>query len=289
MRTSISNSIGLGVLFTLISMISTQIGSAQAKILFTIAGTASTIALRLFCATVVLFLFLRPWRSMPKSGEWKHVAFYGLSIALMNGTFYHAIERIPLGIAVAIEFSGPLMVAVLSSRRWQDLAGVFLASGGILLIMPWQGVNASLDMTGILFAMLAAFFWGAYIILCRKTGGKMGNSAVAWGMLIGTMAVLPWASFASDFRLFDGQMLWEALPLAFTVGTLASALPYWLELVALRIVPQQTFGVLMSVEPAAAALSGFFILGEVLAFRQVAAIALIITASVLVTLRARNG
>lgn len=272
-----------GILLLLVSIVSTQIGSAGAKHLFVLAGPDATAALRLICATLVLFAVLRPWRDVPRSNGWKYVAIYGVCLGLMNSCFYQSISRIPLGIAVAIEFSGPLSVAVMNSRRWQDMFSVFLAVAGILLILPWGSVDASLDMTGIFFGALAGVFWACYIIFGRRAGGQAGTVAVAWGMLAGALTVTPWAALSSDFLLFDLNMLKQALPLAFLVGTLSSALPYGLEMVALRIVPQQAFGVMMSLEPAAAALFGFILLGETLAFRQWAAIALVVAASILVT------
>ena len=168
-------------------------------------------------------------------------------------------------------------------------AAVALAAAGLLTLMPWAGVNADLDMTGVFYAALAAVFWGTYIVVGRKAGTQAGASASAWGGLIGTLAALPWALWMTDGVLIPAPVLADALPLAFFVGFAASALPYGLEIVSLRLVPPQVFGVLMSIEPAVAALFGFLLLGEALSFSQWAAIGMVIAASLLVTLGQRKG
>ncbi len=272
----------LGVLMLLVSITSTQFGTSEAKFLMMKVGPEVTVALRLACATLLLFLALRPWRHLPRRGEWKSVLVYGVAIAFMNGCFYQAIARIPQGVAVAVEFSGPLLVAVCSSRRWTDYAGIVLAVAGLLLILPWTGLDAGLDLTGMAFALAAAAGWAGYIVFGRRAGGG-GVCAAAWGMLAGTLVAVPWAAAVSDGTFLSRPDLFtDVLPLAFAVGFLASALPYGLEIVALRIVPPQAYGVLMSLEPAAAALFGFLILGEVLSPRQWCALGLVISASLLV-------
>jgi len=276
---------GFGSALLLVSITSTQVGSSFAKFLFGMVGPEAAVALRLMTSTLILFAVLRPWRHIPKRGEWKSVALYGLSIAVMNACFYQAISRIPLGIAVAIEFSGPLLVAASSSRRAADFAAVALAAAGLLTLMPWAGVNADLDMIGVFFAALAAVFWGTYIIVGRRAGMQAGASASAWGGLIGMLAALPWALVMTGGVLIPGAVFADALPLAFLVGFTASALPYGLEIVSLRLVPPQVFGVLMSIEPAVAALFGFLMLGEELSLSQWAAIGMVIAASLLVTMK----
>ena len=272
----------------LMSITSTQMGSASAKFLFAEVGPEMTVALRLACATVLLFAALRPWRRLPGRKAWKSVIVYGVAIAFMNGCFYQAIARVPLGIAVAVEFSGPLMVAVCSSRRWTDVAGIVLAVAGLLLIIPWGGMEAGLDVTGIAFALAAAVGWAGYIVFGRRAGGG-GVTVAAWGMLAGTLVAVPWAVLAHGGDVLTPETLLSVMPLAFLVGFLASALPYGLEIIALRLVPPQAYGVLMSLEPAAAALFGFLMLGEVLSLRQWSALILIIFASLLVTYNAREA
>ena len=280
-----SAGVGTGVLMLLVSITSTQFGSASAKFLFASVGPEVAVVLRLVTATVILFAVLRPWRHVPQGREWKSVLVYGLAIAFMNSCFYQSIARLPLGIAVAVEFSGPLLVAVCSSRRRADLAGVVLAVAGMLLILPWSGLEGDIDIAGILFALGAAAGWAGYIVFGRRAGG-MGVSASAWGMLAGSLASLPMALAVRGVDPFLPQALIPVLPLAFFVGLTASALPYGLEIVALRIVPPQAYGVLMSLEPAAAALFGFVLLGEALTLRQWLAVALVVAASLIVTRRA---
>ena len=278
----------LGVLMLLVSITSTQLGTSEAKFLMMKVGPEVTVALRLACATLLLFVALRPWRHLPRREEWKSVLVYGVAIAFMNGCFYQAIARIPQGLAVAVEFSGPLLVAVCSSRRWTDYAGIALAVAGLLLILPWTGLDSGLDVTGFAFALAAAAGWAGYIVFGRRAGVG-GVSAAAWGMLAGTFVAVPWAVISDGTLLFRPDVIADVLPLAFAVGFLASALPYGLEIVALRIVPPQAYGVLMSLEPAAAALFGFLILGEVLSARQWCALVLVIAASLLVMRKAGDA
>ena len=277
-----SAGVGTGVLMLLVSIISTQLGSASAKFLFASVDPEVAVVLRLVTATIILFAVLRPWRHMPRGREWKNVLIYGLAMAFMNGCFYQAIARLPLGIAVAVEFSGPLLVAVCSSRRWTDFAGVCMAVTGMLLILPRHGLEGDIDIAGIFFALGAAAGWAGYIVFGRRAGG-VGVSAAAWGMLAGSLAALPWAVAVRGIEPFMPGLLAGVLPLAFFVGLTASALPYGLEIIALRLVPPQAYGVLMSLEPAAAALFGFALLGEALTPRQWAAIALVVAASLIVT------
>lgn len=274
----------LGLLMLIVSITSTQAGTAAAKFLVVQVGPEVTVALRLACATILLFIAVRPWRHVPSGREWKSVLIYGVAIAFMNGCFYQALARIPQGMAVAVEFSGPLMVAVCSSRRWTDVAGIVFAVAGLLLILPLSKaqLETGLDITGLGFAFAAAAGWAAYIVFGRRAGGG-GVSVAAWGMLAGTIVAVPWAVAAEGTLLFRPDVLADVLPMAFLVGFLASALPYGLEIVALRIVPPQAYGVLMSLEPAAAAMFGFLILGEMLSLRQWSALGLIICASLLVT------
>lgn len=282
-----SAGVGTGVLMLLVSITSTQLGSASVKFLFASVGPEVAVVLRLVTATVILFVALRPWRHVPQAAEWKSVLIYGLAMAFMNGCFYQSIARLPLGIAVAVEFSGPLLVAVYSSRRIADLAGVVLAVAGMLLILPWRGMEGDIDIIGIFFAIGAAAGWAGYIVFGRRAGG-MGVTASAWGMLAGSIVSLPVALAVRGADPFMPQALIPVLPLAFIVGFTASALPYGLEMVALRLMPPQAYGVLMSLEPAAAALFGFFLLGEILTLRQWVAIVLVVAASLIVTRRAES-
>jgi inner membrane transporter RhtA len=194
----------------------------------------------------------------------------------MNILFYLAIARIPLGIGVALEFTGPLAVALFSSRRKRDLIWVGFAIAGILLLLPdMRGVNA-LDPIGVLFALAAGACWAGYILFGKKTNTQAsGGITVALGMTIAAAFLVPIGAVSQGLALLS----WEVLPLGFLVGILSSAIPYSLEMVALRNMTSQNFSVFMSMEPAIAALAGFFILAELLTLWQWLAIALVIMAS----------
>ncbi|MBE9070760.1 EamA family transporter, partial [Leptolyngbya cf. ectocarpi LEGE 11479] len=194
---------------------------------------------------------------------------YGGVLALMNTAFYLAIDRIPLGIAVAIEFTGPLGLSVIKSRRWLDLLWVTLAALGVILLAPLQG--SGLDPIGLGFAVLAALAWAGYILLAAATGQVIpGLEGLAWGMVFGACLLTPIGIGTAGTALLDGRLL----AIATVVAALSSA-TYALELVALRRLPVNVFGVLLSVEPMLAAASGFVVLGETLTVRSLIAIVLI--------------
>jgi inner membrane transporter RhtA len=199
---------------------------------------------------------------------------FGVSLAAMNLCFYEALDRIPLGIAVALEFVGPLGVAVAASRRAVDLAWVALAGGGILLLSPAPG--GSLDELGAALALLAGCFWAAYILLSARVGQRFsGGTGLALAMVVAAVVLLPVGIPAGGAELLDPGLL--AVGLA--VAVLSSAIPYSLELEALRRLAAGTFGVLMSLEPAVAAIAGLVILGQDLSVTEIAAIALVVAAS----------
>jgi inner membrane transporter RhtA len=199
---------------------------------------------------------------------------FGVALGTMNAVYYLALERIPLGLAVTIEFIGPLSVAVFASRRALDLLWVLLAGAGIALIAPWSGTGV--DLLGVVFALLAGCCWALYIVL----GGRLsrilsGGSAVSVAMLIATLTILPLAVTSGGLAHLTPRLALAAL----AVALLSSALPYSLEMVALRALPARTFSILMSLEPAVAALCGLLFLGERLAATQWVAIVLVIAAS----------
>lgn len=245
-----------------------QLGSALAKSVFTLAGPLGTVFLRVALSAVLLFVLWRP-RWQATRPHWPLVMAYGGILALMNTSFYLAIDRIPLGIAVAIEFTGPLGLAVIKSRRWLDVIWVTLAAVGVLLLAPLQG--SGLDPIGLGFAGLAAMSWAGYILLTAATGKVIpGIEGLAWAMVFGTCLLTPIGIGAAGSRLLDGQLL----IIATAVAALSSA-TYALELVALRRLPVNVFGVLLSVEPMLAAASGFVVLGETLTLRSLIAVVLI--------------
>ena len=245
-----------------------QVGSALAKSVFTLAGPLGTVFLRVALSAALLFVLWRPRWHATRS-HWPLVMAYGGILTLMNTSFYLAIDRIPLGIAVAIEFTGPLGLAVIKSRRWLDLIWVTLAAIGVLLLAPLQG--SGLDPIGLGFAALAALSWAGYILLAAATGKVVpGIEGLAWAMVFGTFLLTPIGIGAAGSRLLDGQLLL----IATAVAALSSA-TYALELVALRRLPVNVFGVLLSVEPMLAAASGFVVLGETLTLRSLVAVILI--------------
>ncbi|CAM3854887.1 EamA family transporter [Rheinheimera salexigens] len=260
----------------LLAMATIQSGASIAKQLFPIVGPEGTTALRLGFSAIVLWLIFRPWRSMPKGRDLRAIAFYGICLGGMNILFYLSIERIPLGIAVALEFTGPLAVALIGSRRKRDLIWVGLAIAGILLLLPDMHGEDALDPLGVVLALAAGACWAGYILFGKKTGSQAsGGITVALGMTVAALFLVP-IGFASQGMAI---LSWEVIPLGFAVGILSSALPYSLEMVSLRNMSSQSFSVLMSMEPAMAALAGFLILSELLTFWQWLAILLVICAS----------
>jgi inner membrane transporter RhtA len=253
---------------------SVQLGAAVATTLFDELGPAGTVLLRTGFAAVALVVVWRPHLHGRTHGALRDAALYGLTLAAMNLSFYGALDRIPLGIAVTLEFTGPFAVAVAGSRRASDLLWVALAAAGIVLLSP--GVHGSLDTTGALLALLAGVFWAAYIVLAARVGRAFsGGQGLTLAMLVATLVLLPSGIVAGGSDLGDPALLAAGLAIAL----LSSAIPYSLELEALRRLPKGTFGVLMSLEPAVAALVGLVALGQELSADEVVAIALVVAAS----------
>lgn len=262
---------------------SVQFGGALAKTLFDDLGPGGTVLLRVSFAAIVLWALWRPRPRSQSPADLRLAAAFGLSLAGMNLAFYEALDRIPLGVAVTLEFVGPLGVAVAGSRRVLDLVWVALAAAGILLLADFTGGAST---AGILLALLAGSFWAAYILLAARAGRAFeGGSGLALAMVVAAAVLVPVG--VAD----GGGMLLEPGPLALgaAVAMLSSAIPYSLELEALRRLPENVFGVLMSLEPAVAATAGFIVLGEVLGARDLVAIALVIGASAGAARTARPG
>jgi len=258
----------------LLAVSSVQLGGAFAKTLFDEAGPGGAAFLRVVFAALILAALLRPTLSGRSTAEWRLIAAYGFVLVAMNLSFYESLDRIPLGVAVTIEFVGPLGVAIASSRRSLDLLWAALAAGGILLLSDFGG--ADLDRLGVALALLAGCFWAAYILLAVRVGRRIpGNEGLALGMAIGAVMVAPVGLADAGSGLLSA----EVIAVGFAVAILSSAIPYTLELEALRRLPQGVFGVLMSLEPAAAATAGFIVLGEDLVAREIVAIGLVVTAS----------
>ena len=255
-------------------MSSVQFGAALAKTIFDEIGPSGTVFLRMLFAALVLMLIWRPRLSGHGRRDVILILLFGAALAGMNGTFYAALDRIPLGVAVTFEFVGPLSVAVFGSRSRLDVVWVVLAAGGIVLLSDFGG--ADLDGLGVALALIAGGFWAAYILLSARVGQAFaGGDGLALAMLV---AVVPLAPLGVAEGGTDLLVVW-ILAAGFAVAMLSSAIPYTLELEALRRLPANVFGVLMSLEPALAATAGFIVLGEDLAAREVVAILLVVAAS----------
>lgn len=264
----------LPVAAILCAMLFIQSGASIVKSLFPLIGTPAATFLRLAFATLMMLAFWRPWRFQVARGVWPWIIAYGVALGTMNFLFYAALDRIPLGIAVSLEFTGPLGLALLGSRQARDVLWVFLAIAGICLLLPF-GSRGSLDRAGVLLALGAGLSWAMYIVFGKRAGAGGSGPAVVYGSLFGTLAVLPFGVGAA----LRGLQLHSVLLLALTVALLSSAIPYSLEMMALRRLPARVFGVLMSLEPGVGALIGFLLLSERLSATQLFAMALIITAS----------
>lgn len=265
------------LLLLVAAMCAFQLGAALAKSLFPLIGARGTAVLRLGFAALILLPVFRAWQARLSRSSWLLVARYGAVLGLMNLCFYLSLERLPLGIAVAVEFTGPLSVALWHSRRAADVLWVCLAVVGLALLVPWHGASASaaVDPLGILFALGAGTCWALYIVWGRQAGIVAGTRTVALGMAVGALVVLPFGALPAWPAL--SSLHWLGIALA--VAVLSSVLPYTLEMQALTRLPARVFGVSMSLEPAIAALTGWLALGEQLALPQCLAILAIMVAS----------
>jgi inner membrane transporter RhtA len=260
----------------ILAMISIQTGASFAKNLFPIAGAAGTTALRLFFASVILWAIWRPWRFRFKKSDLKNLFIYGASLGLMNLSFYFALERIPLGLAVTLEFVGPLSLAIFLSRKKIDFFWALLAGVGIFMVMPKSELNQTLDPIGMMFALIAGMFWAFYIFFGQKAGKDLhGGHATTLGMTFAALVAMPFGLIIDGPKLLDVSIL----PMGLLVAVLSSALPYSLEMYSLKKMPTKTFGILMSLEPAIASLVGLIFLGELLTTIQWFAIVCVMAAS----------
>ncbi|MFH9400807.1 EamA family transporter [Streptomyces sp. NPDC017638] len=266
----------------LLGIVSVQVGSALAKHLFDAVGSFGTVALRLFFAAAVLVLLWRPSPRMPRR-TWTVILGYGVTLGLMNLCFYLALSRIPLGIAVTTEFLGPLAVALAGSRRWPDAVWAVLAAGGVVLLMEGGG---DLDLLGLLFALAAGTCWGLYILVGAALGRHTSEGdGLALGMAVAALIAVPFGVADSGTALLQPWVLLAGLG----VALLSSVIPYSLDLEALRKVPPHVFGILMSLEPAMAALIGLVVLEESLHWTQWIAVLCVVAASAGATRGARTG
>ena len=264
------------VLLLIIAMASIQGGATLAKGIFPLLGPAGTSALRLFFATIILWAIFRPWKEKISSFQLKKLFVYGACLGLMNLSFYFALERIPLGLAVSLEFTGPLAVAIFTSRKKIDYIWAVLAGLGIFLILPETQGPSALDPVGVTLAIVAGIFWAGYILYGKKAGSDIaGGLAATWGMTFAALVVIPAGLYTSSDKIFS----WDIVPFGIGVAVLSSALPYTLEMLSLKKIPTKTFGVLMSLEPAIAAIAGLTFLNEQLTMFQWFAMLLIMLSS----------
>jgi len=257
-------------------MVFTQTGASFAKMLFPLVGAFGATALRLSLGAVVLLLVFRPWRHRLDGKQWRAVLLYGVVMGAMNLFFYAALEHIPLGIAVALEFTGPLAVALFGARKPLDFAWIALALGGFVLLLPWAGFAGDISPFGVVLALCAGACWAGYIIFGQRAGTGGGAHIAALGVATAALIALPFGVVTAGPLLIDPSIL----PLGLAVALLSSAIPYALDMVALPHIPARLFGILMSGQPALAALSGLVILGETLSPFQLGGMAAIIIASI---------
>jgi len=258
----------------LLSIISVQGGAAIAKGLFPILGAGGAASVRIGFSALILAVAVRPNLGKLNAGQWRAIVPYGLILGVMNLLFYCALARVPMGLAVTLEFIGPLVLALAGSRRALDILWVVLAGAGIALIAPWS--RKGIDLLGLLFALAAGGCWAIYILLSQRAGAKVpGQLAVTVGMLVAAIPVLP-------FGLADGHLFAMTpfvLLLSLLLALFSSVLPFSLEMQALRTMPPRTFSILMSLEPAVAALVGWWLIGEQLEPGQWLAVICIVIAS----------
>lgn len=257
-----------------LSIISVQLGAAIAKSLFQAIGSGGTVFLRVGFAAIVLLLVWRPPLREYTRANYALVVLFGLTIAGMNAAFYAAIARIPLGIAVTLEFVGPLGIAVAASRSRRDLLWAAFAVAGVALLAPFG--NVMIDPLGVGLALLAGACWAAYILLTVRIGRTFtGGAGLALSMSVAALVLIPLGVASGRGMLLDSKVLLMGVG----VAVLSTIIPFSLELEALRQLPAHVFGVLMSLEPAIAALIGFVVLRETIGLRALVALALIMVAS----------
>lgn len=261
------------------AIVSVQAGAAIAKGLFPVIGATGTASLRIGISALILLVVNRPDLRRLSTAQWKAVIPYGLCLGAMNVIFYLSLARIPLGLAVTLEFIGPLLLAVLGSRRPVEFLWVLLAAGGIAFIAPWH--EHRIDPVGALLALLAGACWAGYIVLGRRTSKILdGGQAVTIGMIFATFIVLPFGIASGGLNHLNPLLLLSGAALAL----LSSAIPFSLEMSAMRQIPARTFSILMSLEPAVAAICGLLFLGELLSLQEWLAVAMVVIASAGATL-----
>jgi inner membrane transporter RhtA len=264
---------------------SVQFGAAFANKLFDQAGPAGVVLMRLAFSAIALLILARPKLRGRTRRDWYIAIAFGLVLAGMNWSFYEALKLLPLGVAVTIEFVGPLAVAVAGSRKLLDVVWVGLAGGGVILLSV-GGSHGSLSTRGLLLALLAGTLWGCYILLSQRVGAAFsGLEGLAIALAVGSVVLIPAGLAQGGSALLRPSVLAGGL----VVALMSSVIPYSLELMALRRLSAATFGLLMSLEPAVAALAGVLVLSQKLHLRTIVAIGMVVAASVGTTLESRRG
>jgi inner membrane transporter RhtA len=266
-----------------LAMLSFTVGATVAKQLYPAVGAEGATTLRLAMGSVFLAAVFRPWRLRP-GRHWGALLGYGAALGTMNLAFYMALQWIPLGVAIAIEFLGPLSVAVATSRRGSDFVWIGLAVVGLLLLLPWGGGGGHFDWRGVACALAAGALWAVYMLLGQRAGKALGAGVTAAGTMVGALLVTP----VGVWHAGAGLLAPRVLLLGVAVGLFSSAIPYALEMVALRRLRATTYGTLVSAEPAVGAVVAFLVLGEVLSVRQWVAVGLIVVSSAGAALGARG-
>ena len=257
------------------SLVSLSVGTSFAKRLFPALGAEGTTAYRLVFAMLMLMAVFRPWRRKWVWADALPLGLYGVTLGVMNLLFYSAIKTIPFGVAIAIEFTGPLAVAVWTSKKASDWLWVALAILGLGLLLPLPGADAALDPLGMALALAAGICWALYIVFGQRVAMRYGGMATPLGMLAAALVVAPIGVFHAGSALLNPQWLMAGL----AVALLSSAIPYALEMFALNHLPKNTFSILLSLEPAVGALAGWLVLSERLTLFQGLAIAMVMAAS----------
>lgn len=272
MNLSIKNPSPTGLL--LLAIISVQFGSALAKSLFAELGPWGVVSLRVSFSTLILFTLWRlKWHSQIRQ-NFKLIVAFGIVFAMMNSCFYAALDRIPLGITIALEFTGPLGLAILKSQRWLDGLWALLATVGIVLLTPLSG--ATVDGWGVILALLAGLFWALYILLSARVGQKLaGIEGLAWALAVSSIILLPIGIFQAGSALLNPKLLLMGAG----VAVLSTTLPYSFEMMALRQIPIKVFGIMLSIEPMVGVIAGFLILQETLSVRSLIACTLVCIAA----------
>jgi inner membrane transporter RhtA len=270
-----TDNVALPVAILIAAMLCFQLGATMAKGLFPAVGASGTAALRLALSAIMLLAVWRPWRLRLTAREMRVILIYGLALGWMNFFFYLSLRFIPLGIAVALEFAGPLALAMAASRRAVDFVWILMAGLGLIALLPLGIGSAQLDMVGVGCGLAAGACWALYIHFGRKAGAAHGGQTTALGMTIGAIMIVPIGAAQAGMQMLSPAIL----PAALGVALLSSAIPYSLEMVAMPRLPTRTVGVLMSLDPALGAVAGLLFLGESLSWIQWAAIVSIMAAS----------